>query len=149
MRTVEQTRAAMSVVEVAALCSLSPSRFHALVKDGFFPKSVSAQGKRPCYPNQLVQRCIEIRKTGIGENGAVITFNRKLSNRKHRTTKQNVTGSSHQDLISALAQLGIDASDQVVQAALNSIFPGGTDGVSPSEITRKTFLFLKKSNPAK
>src|SRR5262245_17249467 len=89
-------KAALSVVEVAALCLLSPSRFHALVRQGVFPKAVKAgQGRRPHYTHELVQRCVEIRSTGIGENGEITLFNRPP--KKKSGCKRAATATDHSE----------------------------------------------------
>jgi predicted DNA-binding transcriptional regulator AlpA len=146
MNVQEPTRkAALSVVEVASLCLLSPSRFHALVRQGVFPKAVKAgQGRRPHYTHELVQRCVEIRSTGIGENGQITLFNRppkKKADRKRATITPAV--SAHEALIDALQGLGLSATDEAVAAAVRNVFPTGTSSVEDSEIIRKVFLFLK------
>lgn len=67
--------AAASVTDLAALCRLSRSRFHALVLAGVFPPPVRTPGRRPHYPTALIQQCLDIRRTGVGANGEVAMFN--------------------------------------------------------------------------
>lgn len=138
-------RAALSVVEVASLCLLSPSRFHALVRQGVFPSAITVdQGRRPYYSHELVQRCVEIRSTGIGENGRITLFNRPAKKRGH-CKKQAITPatSEHDGLITALQGLGLSVTGEAVAVAVRNVFPIGTAGMEDSEITRKVFLFLK------
>lgn len=60
-------RAAVSVSEMASMCQLSRSRFHTLVREGVFPRPVQpGEGKRPYYTQELIQQCLDIRRTGIG-----------------------------------------------------------------------------------
>ena len=147
MNVLEPTRkAALSVVEVATLCHLSPSRFHALVRQQVFPKPVKAtEGRRPHYTHELVQRCIEIRSTGIGENGLVTLFNRpaKKKNDRKRPVITPAT-SEHATLIEALQGLGLSVTPEIVAAAVRNVFPDGTSGLEESDITRKVFVFLKR-----
>ncbi len=147
MNVQEQSKkAALSVVEVAALCRLSPSRFHSLVRQGVFPKAVKAsEGRRPHYPHELVQRCIEIRSTGIGENGLVTLFNRPPKKNSARRTMNKSQPSVHDGLIEALQGLGLSVNAESVAMAVQKVFPNGISGVQDSEITRKVFLFLKKN----
>lgn len=147
MKVLEPTnRAALSAVEVASLCHLSVSRFHALVRRGIFPKAVrSSNGGRPHYPNELVKRCCEIRASGIGDNGSVHLFNRPTKRKKENASKSSQTTSIHSELIDSLAELGVIADPQAVVSALNALFPSGTIGVEPAEITRKVFLFLQRN----
>lgn len=140
-------KAALSVVEVAALCLLSPSRFHALVRQGVFPKAVRAgQGRRPHYTHELIQRCIGIRSTGIGENGQVTLFNRpaKKRNDRKRPAITPVTP-EHEGLIDALQGLGLSVTGEAVAAAVRNAFPDGISGVEESDIIRKVFVFLQRN----
>ena len=66
---------AVSVTDLAALCRLSRSRFHALVVAGVFPPPVRTPGRRPHYPTELIRQCLGIRRTGVGANGEVVMFN--------------------------------------------------------------------------
>ena len=138
-------KAALSVVEVASLCLLSPSRFHALCRQGVFPKPVKAcQGRRPHYTHELVQRCVEIRSTGIGENGQITLFNRPPKKKADRKRAAITPATSeHDGLIEALQGLGLSVTGEAVAGAVRNVFPDGISGVEDSEITRKVFLFLK------
>ncbi len=138
-------KAALSVVEVAALCLLSPSRFHALVRQGVFPKAIrTGQGRRPHYPHELVQRCIDIRSTGIGENGQIQLFNRPAKKRSDRKRPAiTPVNSEHDGLIDALQGLGLSVTGEAVAVAVRNVFPDGSSGVEESEIIRKVFLFLR------
>lgn len=69
--------AALSVSDMAARCGLSRSRFHVLVRAGVFPEPRRAAGRRPHYPPDLIQRCLEVRRTGVGANGTIVMFNRR------------------------------------------------------------------------
>ena len=150
MNVLEPTKkAALSVVEVASLCLLSPSRFHALVSQGVFPKAVKAsEGRRPHYPHDLVQRCLAIRSSGIGENGIVTLFNRparKKADRKRPTITPATT--EYDALIESLEALGLSVTADVVATAVRNVFPDGISGVEESDITRRVFLFLKGKRP--
>lgn len=67
----------MSVSEMAARCSLSRSRFSALVSAGVFPGPQREPGRRPYYTSELIERCLDVRRTGVGANGRVVMFNRR------------------------------------------------------------------------
>ncbi|MBY0459261.1 MAG: hypothetical protein K2V38_18175 [Gemmataceae bacterium] len=72
-----QEPAALSVSDMAARCGLSRSRFHVLVSAGVFPQPRRAAGRRPYYSHDLIERCLEVRRTGVGVNGTVVMFNRR------------------------------------------------------------------------
>ena len=70
----------LSVSEMARMCDLSRSRFYALIVSGVFPQPVrNASCWRPHYDRELQQKCLDIRRTGIGFNGLLVMFNRKAS----------------------------------------------------------------------
>jgi hypothetical protein len=72
---------ALSVTEMAVRCRLSRSRFHALVKLGVFPEPRREAGRRPYYSAALIEQCLEVRRTGVGVNGEVVMFNRRIRGR--------------------------------------------------------------------
>lgn len=141
-------KAAMSVTEVASMCLLSRSRFHTLVKVGVFPKPVQAgNGKRPYYTQQLAQQCVEIRRTGIGQDGKVVLFNRPPQRKPERkrppVAPPPPPANEHADLIEALRGLGLTPSSEAVSTAVKAVFPGGIAGTDQGEVIRKVFLYLQ------
>jgi hypothetical protein len=67
----------VSVSEMAVLTNLSRSRFYQLIEQGVFPQPVyCVHTKRPYYDAALQFKCIEIKESGIGENGKLILFYR-------------------------------------------------------------------------
>jgi predicted DNA-binding transcriptional regulator AlpA len=138
-------KAAVSVSEMASLCQLSRSRFHALVREGVFPKPVSGgNGKRPYYTQELIERCLEIRRTGIALSGAIVLFNRpakrKATERKRAATPPSA---DHADLVESLRSLGLATTGEAVGAAIEKVYPGGVEGVNQGEVIRKVFLHLQ------
>lgn len=135
------TKAVVSVVEMADLCLLSRSRFFALIQSGVFPKPVRTEScKRPVYDLELQQKCLDIRRTGIGLTGPV------LFNRKNKTTKKSrpKLTSDHSDLLDALKSLGLQATAEAVEAALRELFPSGWSDVDEGQRVRQVFLHLQK-----
>lgn len=136
------TKAVVSSVEMATLCLLSRSRFFALVKAGVFPRPVRTEScKRPVYDLELQQKCLDIRRTGIGLNGPVL-FNRKSKtiNKKSRPKPTR----NHADLLDALKSLGLQTTAEGVDAALRESFPSGWDDVDEGQRVRQVFLHLQK-----
>jgi predicted DNA-binding transcriptional regulator AlpA len=74
----------LSVTQMAARCHLSRSRFSALVATGVFPKPRREPGRRPYYPTDLIDQCLEVRRAGVGANGQVVMFNRRLAKKSSR-----------------------------------------------------------------
>jgi len=138
-------KAALSVSEVAALCLLSRSRFHALVKAGVFAAPIlNESSKRPYYTQELAQKCIEIRRTGIGQNGQVVLFNRKP--RKPGSKLKPTTPAApqpHQEIVEAIKSLGLSVTADAVGAAIAKLYPGGMEQLDQGEVIRKLFLHLQ------
>lgn len=110
-------KAAVSVSDMAALCHLSRSRFHALVRDCVFPKPRQDGGRRPYYPHDLIQKCLDIRRTGIGANGQVVLFNRRTAPPVPPASKAKSPApatASHPELVESLRSLGLAASGMMI-----------------------------------
>ena len=143
-------KAAVSVSEMASLCRLSRSRFHTLVRQGVFPKPVQMEpSKRPYYTADLAQRCLEIRSTGIGQNGKIVLFNRPATKRaaRKRAAKPPAPAehAEHAELVDALRSLGLVATVEAVSAAMQALYPAGTAGLAQGEVIRRLFLHLRKT----
>jgi hypothetical protein len=74
MVTENNLKTVFSVTEVVKELGLSRARFYQLQKMGVFPKPLFAGPKRPFYPLDLRQKCIDIRQTGVGYNGLPTVF---------------------------------------------------------------------------
>ena len=146
------TRAAATVTEVAAMCQLSRSRFYELVRAGFFPQPVrNGCAKRPIYVRELIEKCLEIRETGVGIDGKIIVFNRRRASRPSpkRAQRTAVTAmpkeSTYAPVVTGLKSLGMmDVTDAQVEKIVANVFPDGMDGHDLGEVIRAVFLELKK-----
>jgi predicted DNA-binding transcriptional regulator AlpA len=138
-------RAAVSVSEMASLCQLSRSRFHALAREGVFPRPVQpGGGKRPYYTQELIRQCLDIRRTGIGQNGQIVLFNRhtgKKTDRKRPAAPP--TTADHAELVESLRALGLSMTGEAVAGAVQAVFPAGVEGVDQGEVVRRLFLHLQ------
>jgi hypothetical protein len=141
----EYQKAAISVSEMAGLCRLSRSRFHALVRDGVFPRPVLKEpSKRPYYTAELAQRCLEIRTTGIGQHGEIVLFNRPATKRAARKPAAKAPApTEHAELVDALRSLGLVATVEAVTAAMRELYPAGAADINQGEVIRKVFLHLR------
>jgi hypothetical protein len=113
-----------------------------LVREGIFPKPI--QGKRPYYTQELLQQCLDIRRTGIGANGEVVLFNRRATKKPDRK-QPAVTQPTpeYPELVESLRGLGLTVTGEAVAAAVRAVFPGGVEGVDENEVVRKVFLHLQ------
>ncbi len=67
-----------SVTEMAKKLGLSRARFYQLQNMGVFPTPVHCRHtRRPFYPMDPQEQCLEIRRTPIGANGQPTLFNTK------------------------------------------------------------------------
>ena len=139
-------KAFISALEMAEMLDLSKSRFFALVKAGSFPRAVQIEScKRPVYDLESQQKCLDIRRTGVGANGAPVLFNRKRKavSPKPRRGREPVSN-EHADLIEALKGLGLAANSEAVGRALAELYPTGWTDIDQGEVVRQVFLFLQK-----
>jgi len=136
------TKAVVSVVEMADLCLLSRSRFFALIQSGVFPRPIRTEScKRPVFDLELQQKCLDIRRTGIGLNGPVL-FNRKAKATTKKTRPK--LASDHADLLDAMKSLGLQTTAEVVDGALRELFPSGWTEVDEGQRVRQVFLHLQR-----
>src|SRR6516162_3661521 len=114
-------KSVITVSEMADLCQLSRSRFYDLIEAGVFPKPVlHPSSKRPMYDRGLIERCLEIKQTGIGASGLPVLFNRKPTKAGQKPLRKpaqdKTTGLA--DLLAALKGLGLTTTAQAVGEAL-------------------------------
>lgn len=142
-------KAFISALEMAEMLDLSKSRFFALVKAGSFPKAAQLEScKRPVYDLESQQKCLDVRRTGVGANGAPVLFNRKPksgSTSKQRRAREPVAN-EHADLIEALKALGLTANSEAVGRALTELYPTGCDCIDQGELVRQVFLHLQRKS---
>jgi hypothetical protein len=145
-------KAFISVVEMAESLSLSKSRFFGLMKAGVFPRPIQHEScKRPVFDLELQQKCLEIRRTGIGHHGQPVLFNRmRVSGRPPKRRQVQPTAETrpddHADLVEAMKSLGMAATSEAVGKAVAEIYPAGVQSVSQGEIIRRLFLHLRAKN---
>jgi len=123
MTTNADYKSICSVTELAKKLGLSRARFYQLQKTGVFPVPVYClYTKRPFYPMDLQEKCLEIRRTGLGHNGHPIIF---YSKRNNAATKPD-SGSEqkYSELSDALEQMGLKISPAKAGKAFVAIYPG-------------------------
>jgi len=123
-----------SVSETARSVGLSRSHFYTLVRQGFFPMPVyDLRSKRPYYPAELQQVCLQVRQTGMGHNGLPALFyspRQAADDPAVKTSKspgkrrETALDPAVQELTEALLNLGIrDVAEEQVAEALGSLYP--------------------------
>ena len=122
MTTNKDYKSICTVTELAKKLALSRARFYQLQRAGVFPTPVYClYTKRPFYPMDVQEKCLEIRKTGIGHNGRPIIF---YSKRDGVTAKpRSCTEQKYRELSETLKQMGLKTSPANVKKAFMTIYP--------------------------
>ena len=148
----DETKAVVTVSEMARMCGLSRARFYQLQKAGIFPPPErDAQTDRPFYSEELQKVCLSVRKRNCGVNGKPILFYARHRPLTPPTSKpRKVTApkvEQYPELIEALQALGLaGVTAAQVGAAVKEVFPQGIAGVDQAEVVRAVFLFLRRKN---
>ena len=137
-------KAVCTVTELAKKLSLSRARFYQLQKTGIFPKPIyCTRTKRPFYPLNFQQKCIDIRKTGIGFNGQLIFFYASRKNKSQKSPSQ--LDHKCEELADILSQMGLNAARNKVKNAVNVLYPGGlTQCPDEGMVIRDLFRYFKQ-----
>ncbi len=144
MLLADDLKAVCTVTELAKKLGLSRARFYHLQRMGVFPTPIyCTRTKRPFYPLDLQQKCIDIRKTGIGLNGQLILF---YTSRKDKSLKSpSQLDHKCEELADILSQMGLNVARNKVKNAVNVLYPGGL-AQCPDEgmVIRDLFRYFKQ-----
>jgi hypothetical protein len=144
-RQKDETKAVVSVSEMARMVGLSRQRFHQLVQAGVFPQPHRQDG-RPFYDEAAQQQCLEVRRRNCGVNGQVVLFYARRQPLPTRPKKVSPAPSPHADLLDGLRALGLVAATATdVGEAVKTLFPQGTTGIDQGEVIKAVFLQLKSA----
>jgi hypothetical protein len=141
------TKAVVSVSEMAAALDLSRARFYQLLDAQILPQPVyDLRTRRPVYPQDLQEKCLAVRRTGIGSNGQYMLFYspRKSNGSAPKKSVQKKV-SKYQDIKEALTKMGLDVSDEQVSKAVADVFPDGIENRDQGVVLRELFRHLKKA----
>src|SRR3954466_1344011 len=105
-----QTKAVVTVSEMARMVGLSRLRIYQLVEAGVFPQPVySVANRRPIYVEEAQKVCLEVRRRNCGVNGQPVLFYSRghplpAQTKPPRTAKPTPTKANNQaDLMDGLA----------------------------------------------
>ncbi len=149
-----QTKAAVSVAEMARMCGLSRSRFYQLIGTAFPQPERQAETDRPIYTEEQQKVCLEVRRRNCGIDGKPVLFyarratpaptKPKLAKPKLEAKRGDVLA-----LIEGLNALGLTAATAAeVQRVTDELYPQGTAGLDRGDVLRAVFLHLKRQNSA-
>lgn len=149
----EDTKAVVTVSEMARMVGLSRARFYQLQKAGIFPPPErDADTGRPFYSEEQQKVILAVRKRNCGVNGKPILFYaRRLTLTPTPTPRPPKAAArkaeQHPELIEALQALGLAVvTTAQVSAAVKEVYPQGTAGVDHAEVVRAVFLHLRRKN---
>jgi hypothetical protein len=146
----KQTKAAVTVAEMARMCGLSRSRFYQLIGSAFPRPERQPETGRPAYTEELQQVCLEVRRRNCGIDGKpVLFYARRLGSAPARPKapkpKLEPKGKDVVALVEGLNALGLTtATAAQVQKVTQELFPKGTDGIGQGEVLRAVFLHLRR-----
>ena len=132
-RTNDDRTTLCSVTEMACKLGLSRARLYQLVSKGVFPPPVRSGTQRPFYPPDLQQKCLQIRKAGVGFNGRPVLFNRC---RKRATARRGDRG-QYDEFVAALKYMGLNVNANAVGRAVRLLYTMGLEkGRDRNEVLR-------------
>lgn len=140
------TKAVVSVSEMAAALDLSRARFYQLLDAQILPQPVyDIRTRRPVYPQDLQEKCLSVRQTGIGSNGQYILFYSPRKNTGSAPKKSvQKKESKYQEIREALTTMGLDVSEEQVSKAVADTFPEGIENKDQGIVIRELFRHFKK-----
>jgi hypothetical protein len=147
-----QTKAVVTVAEMARMVGLSRARFYQLQRAGVFPLPVySVSTRRPVYVEEMQQDCLEVRRRNCGINGQPVLFYARRNGSVPAASKNRKSHGSprqdgpHAEVLAGVRSLGLTrATVDEVEAAVKELFPQGTPAVDPGEVIRVVFVHLKR-----
>ena len=152
----EQTKAAVSISEMALMVGLSRQRFAQLRGTTFPEPDVDPTTGRPFYSEEKQKVCLEVRRRNCGTDGRPVLFYARRSNWSGETSRRNgqkvkapiaKANDRHADLIDALKALGlVKVTTAQVEAVLAELYPSGAAGIADGEIIRAVFVRLHRQN---
>lgn len=143
-----EPEAICTVTELVKRLKLSRARFYQLLEKGVFPKPTDyTHTKRPFYTLDLQQKCLEIRKTGIGFNGKPVIFNTPRKIIKPNGCDNGWDSKFNEfcgELVEVLKQMGLKMTRDKVKNALQEIYHDGLERlVVDGELIRDLFGYFK------
>ena len=139
----------VSVAEMARQCGLSRGRFYQLVGTTFPTPVYDLRTRRPFYTEELQQVCLDVRRRNCGIDGRPVLFYARRTTITATKKPSRRRTQAAPDLIDGLRSLGLVAvTPTQAVAALKSLYPSGTDGVSQGEVLRAVFLHLRAQGSA-
>jgi hypothetical protein len=143
-------KAAVTVAEMARMCSLSRSRFYQLIGTAL-PQPNRDENGRPYYDADQQQVCLGVRRRNCGIDGRPILFYAPrhcapITSPKKAKAKP-APSNPHAEIIEGVRALGVGmATTSQVDVAISQLFPNGVAGVDVGQVIREVFLSIKRQD---
>jgi hypothetical protein len=145
-----ESKAVVSVAQMARMVGLSRQRFYQLLGSCFPYPLYHVTTRRPFYPADLQQVCLEVRKRNCGIDGKPVLFyctgHRPTAQKPVGRRKPRAKSKKYAGLIEGLTALGLFVSQNQVVEAVNRVFPDGVDCKDQGEVLKAVFLHLKRQD---
>ena len=146
-----QTKAAVTVAEMARMVGLSRARFYQLQEAGVFPPPLyDVSTRRPFYDEDAQKVCLEVRRRNCGINGKAVLFyarrgGEQSSSKKRQTTNKPKPNQQYVPIVDAMKSLGLfTITLSQVATAVVQLFPKGIEAVDQAEVIRSVFVHLQR-----
>jgi hypothetical protein len=144
-----RTKAVVSMSGMASMVGLSRARFYQLVGTTFPWPIYDVATRRPFYPEELQEVCLEVRRRNCGIDGKpVLFYSRRPATTVHvrqPNKAKPLKDDRHADLIDGLNALGlVNVTVAQVAEAVKQLYPQGMPGSVDGEVLRAVFLHLKR-----
>lgn len=148
-----ETRAIVTVSEMARMVGLSRARFYQLQKAGVFPPPFyNPATKRPFYDESLQEVCLEVRRKNCGANGKPVLFYARyrlsVPSKPKKQAGPPITKGKDKNiaaLLDGLNSLGLTtATAAQVETVTKELYPNGTNGIDQGEVLRMVFLEIRR-----
>lgn len=144
--------------EMAFRCGLSRARFYDLIKSGVMPPPChDMRTRRPLYPSDLQEMCLQIRRTNTAFDGTYVLFNNRRSPTPKPAGRPQLLRPSvlapvvdvhFAELADGLRALGITAADEKIKTAAAMCYPGGLPERELDAAMSTIFRHLRRTNAA-
>ena len=128
----------ITLSELCDLLGIGKQTFYRLQREGYFPEPIRSSNGRPFFSADLIEECQAIVRTRCGKNNLPLVLNRRPG--PMPAPKKKAVAAKHDDLLAALASLGVHTTPAKVQAVLETL---PTDLPEP-ELIKAVFRELKK-----
>lgn len=148
-----QTKAIVTVAEMARMVGLSRARFYQLIGSAFPAPDRDPETDRPYYVEDAQKVCLEVRRRNCGVDGKPILFYARRGGAPTAPTKrreskpQEKVKNKYATIVDAMRGLGlVGVTDQQVGVAVAKLFPTGIAQVGEAEVIRSVFVHLQRQN---